>query len=124
MREPDRIRGQHYPHLERSLPAQAFLAHLALDLLLRGDADLLQELADRHVEVVFVHLTFLSTSRWPRLALERESGDFGIPQRRAFFREAPIVVRAKRRAGELGGAPERARLVGLRLLFQALVPRG
>src|SRR5262245_15767234 len=43
-------------HLDRQLAAGGiFLTHDALDFALRGDADLLQELAQRHVEFIFVH---------------------------------------------------------------------
>jgi hypothetical protein len=48
-------RGQHHLDLELALAAQVFLAHHALDLLLGGDANLLQEFPHRHVEFVLVH---------------------------------------------------------------------
>src|SRR5437762_14294156 len=46
--------GQHDLDLELAL-AGTLLAHDALDLALRGDTHLLEELAQRHVELVFVH---------------------------------------------------------------------
>jgi len=54
VREPESHRGAHL-----LVPAQCSrlhrLAHRLLDLALRGDSDLLQELADLQVEYVFVH---------------------------------------------------------------------
>src|SRR5262249_2801778 len=46
--------GQYHFHLERTA-AHALVAYHPLDLPLRGHAHLLQEFAQRHVELVFVH---------------------------------------------------------------------
>src|SRR4051794_20445758 len=51
--------GEHHLDLQLAL-ANALLAHDALDLALRGDTHLLEELAQRHVELVFVHWGFSS----------------------------------------------------------------
>src|ERR1700674_5311463 len=52
--------GQHHLDLQLALPG-ALLAGDALDLTLRGDAHLLEELAQRHVELVFVHGILLTS---------------------------------------------------------------
>src|SRR3990172_5268974 len=55
MVEAGALAGQDHLDLKLPLSGQAFLAHHALDGLLRGDAHLLQILTHRHVESLLVH---------------------------------------------------------------------
>src|SRR4029079_11538904 len=55
MVEPGTGGRQHHLHLQFALAAEVFLAHHALDLLLRSDAHLLKIFTERHVEPMFIH---------------------------------------------------------------------
>src|SRR5262245_55791728 len=53
--EPGTLRGKHHLHFQFALAAEFFLAHHAFDLLLGGDADLLERLPERHIEPLLIH---------------------------------------------------------------------
>jgi hypothetical protein len=65
--QSDRLDGEGHPCAELFVAAQTSIPHCvadgALDLPLGGHADHLEELANRHVEAVFVHCGLLRVRR-------------------------------------------------------------